>query len=154
MKDKFLLNPDITFLNHGSFGASPKSVFDDYQNWQLKLEKDPVQFVLKTGPKALDVSRKALANYINCEEQDVVYMPNPTTALNTVIRSLDLKEGDEILTSNQEYGALDRTWEFYCKRTGANYVHADITLPLVSKEKFLGTRHKKTVPKGAVFFSY
>ncbi len=152
MKDKFLLNPDITFLNHGSFGACPKPVFDEYQNWQLKLEKDPVQFMLKTGPEELNNSRKALADYINCNEQDLVYMPNPTTALNTVIRSLDLKEGDEILTSNQEYGALDRTWEFYCKHTGAKYIHADITLPLVSKEKYLEEFWKALTPKTKIIF--
>ena len=152
MKEQFLLNPDITFLNHGSFGACPKSVFEDYQNWQLKLEQDPVQFITNSGQKALDVSRKALADYIHCEEQDVVYMPNPTTALNTVIRCLDLKEGDEILTSNQEYGALDRTWEFYCKRTGAKYVHADITLPLVSKEKFLEEFWKALTAKTKIIF--
>ena len=152
MKDQFLLNPDITFLNHGSFGACPKPVFEDYQNWQLKLEQDPVQFITNTGQKALDTSRKALANYVNCEEQDIVYMPNPTTALNTVIRCLDLKEGDEILCSNQEYGALDRTWEFYCKKTGANYVHADITLPLISKEKFLEEFWKALTPKTKIIF--
>jgi len=152
MKDQFLLNPDITFLNHGSFGACPKPVFEDYQNWQLKLEQDPVQFTLKTGPEALTISRKVLADYINCEEQDVVYMPNPTTALNTVIRSLDLQDGDEILTSNQEYGALDRTWEFYCKRTGAKYVHANITLPLVSKEKYLEEFWKAITPKTKIIF--
>lgn len=151
-KEKFLLNPDITFLNHGSFGACPKVVFDDYQNWQRKLETDPVQFITKAGQAALNDSRKALANYINCHDQDIVYMPNPTTALNTIIKSLDLQEGDEILTTNQEYGALDRSWNFYCKKTGAKYVHANISLPLVSKEKFLEEFWKSLTPKTRVIF--
>jgi len=137
IKNHFNLNPDITFLNHGSFGACPKTVFKSYQDWQLKLEQDPVQFITNTGQKALNQSRKALANYIGCDDIDLVFMPNPTTALNTVISSLDLKEGDEILTSNQEYGALDRTWNFHCQKTGARYIHADISLPLISKEKYL-----------------
>ena len=152
IKQKFLLNPDITFLNHGSFGACPKDVFEDYQNWQRKLEADPVQFMTKTGQQTLNISRKALAHYINCNEQDIVYMPNPTTALNTVIRSLDLQEGDEILTTNQEYGALDRTWNFYCKKTGAKYVHADISLPLVSKEKFLEEFWSSLTAKTKIIF--
>lgn len=152
IKDQFLLNRDITFLNHGSFGACPKPVFEDYQTWQRKLEQDPVQFITKIGQEALNTSRQALANYINCNEQDLVYMPNPTTALNTIIKSLDLQEGDEILTTNQEYGALDRTWNFYCKKTGAKYIQADITLPLVSKEKFLEEFWKARTPRTKIIF--
>lgn len=139
-------------MNHGSFGACPKTVFEDYQNWQRKLESDPVQFITKTGQEALNISRKALSSYINCDEQDIVYMPNPTTALNTIIKNIDLKNGDEILTTNQEYGALERTWKFYCKKTGAKYVQADISLPLVSKEKFLAEFWKRLSPKTKVIF--
>lgn len=152
MKDYFLLNPKINFLNHGSFGACPKPIFQDYQNWQLKLEQDPVNFIVNEGPKALNTSRKALAEYINCNDQDVVYMPNPTTALNTVIISLDLSEGDEVLTTNQEYGALDRTWDFYCKKSGAKYVQANISLPLVSKEKFLEEFWAALTPRTKIIF--
>ncbi|MGB0390681.1 MAG: aminotransferase class V-fold PLP-dependent enzyme [Salibacteraceae bacterium] len=152
MKDNFLLNPKINFLNHGSFGACPKPIFQDYQNWQLKLEQDPVNFIVNEGPKALNTSRKALAEYINCNDQDLVYMPNPTTALNTVIKSLDLNEGDEVLTTNQEYGALDRTWDFYCKKSGAKYVQANISLPLVSKEKFLEEFWAALTPRTKIIF--
>lgn len=151
-KEKFHLNPEINYLNHGSFGACPKAVFADYQNWQLKLETDPLQFITKTGQQALNNSRKAMADYINCDELDIVFIPNPTTALNTIIRSLDLKEGDEILTTNQEYGALDKTWEYYCKNTGAKYIHADISLPLVSKEIFLEEFWKGLTPKTKIVY--
>ena len=152
IKEKFLLNPDITFLNHGSFGACPKVVFEDYQTWQRKLEQDPVQFITKTGQEALNLSRKALANYIHCDEQDIVYMPNPTTALNTVIKNLDLQVGDEILSTNREYGALDRTWKYYCNQTGAKYVQASISLPLVSQEQFLEEFWKALTPKTKIIF--
>jgi isopenicillin-N epimerase len=152
MKEKFLLNPEVHYLNHGSFGACPKSVFEDYQNWQLKLETDPLQFIVKTGQAALDRSRQAMADYIHCDEQDIVFMPNPTTALNTVIRSLDLQEGDEILTTNQEYGALDRTWDYYCTKSGAKYVRGNISLPLVSKEKFLEEFWKGLTPKTKIIY--
>ena len=152
IKDFFLLDPDITYLNHGSFGACPKYVFDDYQKWQRLLEMNPVQFITNTGQKALDVSRRALADYIDCHEQDLVFMPNPTTALNTVINSLDLSADDEILTTNMEYGALDRTWQFHCKRTGAKYIQAPISLPLTSKEKFLEEFWQHVSPKTKVIF--
>lgn len=152
MKQQFLLNPDITFLNHGSFGACPKPVFQNYQEWQLKLEQDPVQFITNTGQEALNESRKALANYIHCDHRDLIFMPNPTTALNTVIRSLKLEPGDEILTTNQEYGALDRTWNYYCEKSGAKYIHADISLPLTSKEQFLKDFWAALTPQTKVIF--
>jgi len=137
LKSLFLLDPKITFLNHGSFGACPKPIFEDYQRWQLLLEREPIQFITNTGIQYLNDSKKALATYINCNAEDLIYMPNPTTALNTVIKSLDLKAGDEILTTNQEYGALDRTWNYYCEKVGAKYIHQHIHLPLTSKENFL-----------------
>lgn len=137
LKSLFLLDPRITFLNHGSFGACPKPIFEDYQRWQLLLEREPIQFITNTGIQILDKSKKALATYVNCDASDLIYMPNPTTALNTVIKNLDLKVGDEILTTDQEYGALDRTWKYYCEKAGAKYIHQKISLPLTTKEAFL-----------------
>jgi len=137
LKNLFLLSPNITFLNHGSFGACPKFIFKDYQKWQLLLEQEPVQFITKTGVAYLEKSKEALAKYINCNKQDLIYTSNPTTAMNTIINSLDLKEGDEILTTDQEYGAMDRTWNYYCEKSGAKYITQKISLPLNSKEQFL-----------------
>lgn len=137
IKDQFLLDWNITFLNHGSFGACPKIVFEDYQKWQILLECEPIQFITSTGIQHLNDSKKALANYINCDPLDLVYMPNPTTALNTVIKNLNLKAGDEILTTNQEYGAMNRTWEYYCNKVGAKYIYQKISLPLIDKETIL-----------------
>jgi len=137
LKSLFLLDPSITFLNHGSFGACPKPIFEDYQKWQLLLEREPIQFITKNGVEYLNESKKALAKFVNCNSDDLIYMPNPTTALNTVIKNLDLKEGDEILTTNHEYGALDRTWRYYCEKVGAKYVQQKISLPLTTKEAFL-----------------
>lgn len=137
LKAQFLLHPDITFLNHGSFGACPKPVFEAYQQFQIELEAEPVQFITKTGLAYLKTSREALASFVHCDPLDLVYTTNPSTALNTVIRSLDLKPGDQILTTNQEYGAMDMTWRYYCKQTGAIYVQQEIPLPLHSKEAFL-----------------
>lgn len=137
MKDQFLLNPTINYLNHGSFGACPKEVFEKYQSYQTMLEADSVQFMTKVGPSLMDVSKKALADFIHCEEEDLIFVTNPSTAMNTIIKSLDLQEGDEVLTTNQEYGAVDRTWNFLMKKKGIKYVRANIQLPLISKEQFL-----------------
>ena len=137
LKSQFLLRPDITYLNFGSFGACPKPVFKDYQDWQLLLESEPVQFIADLGPSRLKTSREALAGYINCNADDVVYVTNPTYAINIIAKSLDLKEGDEILSTDLEYGALDRTWNYYCRQKKAKYVRQPISLPVTSKDAII-----------------
>ncbi|NDC42538.1 MAG: aminotransferase class V-fold PLP-dependent enzyme, partial [Chitinophagia bacterium] len=132
LKEQFLLRPDITFLNFGSFGACPRPVFDNYMQWQLLLEQEPVQFIAYEGVRYLQQSREALASYLNCDADDLVYVTNPTYAMNIVARSLPLQQGDEVLTTNLEYGAMDRTWQYYCKAKGASYVQAPIELPLTT----------------------
>lgn len=137
MKSQFLLNPEITFLNHGSFGACPKPIFDEYQRFQLELENEPVYFIQKKSAVYLKIARERLSKYIGCNDEDFFFTPNPTFAVNTIVRSLHLQDGDEILTTNHEYGAMDRTWNFYCKKTGAKYIRQNISLPVVSKEQIL-----------------
>jgi len=137
LKSQFLLDPSITYLNFGSFGACPRPVFKDYQDWQLLLESEPCQYIAVNGVNYLKTSRQALASFINCDADDVVYVTNPTYAMNIIARSLKLEEGDEILATNLEYGALDRTWNYYCNRSKARYVRQPIDLPVVSKEAIL-----------------
>lgn len=152
MKDLFLLDPKLTFLNHGSFGACPKSIFENYQSFQREMESDPVYFIQKKFAKHLAKAKDALANFIHCEADDFVFTPNPTVAINTIMRSLDLKEGDEILATNHEYGAMDRTWNFYCKKSGVKYVRQAITLPLISKEQIIEEFWKGRTSKTKVIF--
>jgi isopenicillin-N epimerase len=137
MKSQFLLDNNITFLNHGSFGACPKPIFEEFQRLQLELEREPVNFIQKKLPIYLKEAKKPLAKFIGCNEEDFFFTPNPTFAVNTIMRSLKLQAGDEILTTNHEYGAMDRTWNFYCKKSGAKYVRQEVSLPIVSKEQIL-----------------
>ena len=137
IKQQFLLRDDITYLNFGSFGACPKPVFEKYQQFQLELEQEPVQFITVNGLKYLETAREALANYLHCHKDDLVYVTNPSYAVNAVAKSFDLNPGDEILTSSLEYGACDKAWEYYCKKTGAIYVKQSISLPIKSKEEFV-----------------
>ncbi len=123
MRDLYNLDPSIHFLNHGSFGACPKPVFAAYQDWQLRLERQPVEFLGRRVNGLLAESRTALADYLHAAADDLVYFPNPTTAVNMVARSLIVRhgsgprlvEGDEVLTTDHEYGALDRTWDYACR---------------------------------------
>ncbi|WP_432672952.1 aminotransferase class V-fold PLP-dependent enzyme [Flavobacterium sp. SM2513] len=152
MKNLFLLNPELTFLNHGSFGACPKPVFESYQSFQREMELDSVHFIQKKFPEYLAKAKASLATFINCEANDFVFTPNPTVAINTVMRSLNLNEGDEILSTNHEYGAMDRTWHFYCKNSGVKYVRQPISLPIVSKEQILEEFWKGLTSKTKVVF--
>lgn len=103
----------------------------------MELEAEPVLFIQKKFPKYLKDAKAPLAQFIGCEAEDFFFVPNPTVAINTVMRSLQLNPGDEILATNHEYGAMDRTWNFYCKKSGAKYVRQHISLPVVSKEQII-----------------
>jgi isopenicillin-N epimerase len=96
-----------------------------------------VLFIVKTGMEYLQRSREALGKYLNIPADDVVYVPNPSHAVNLIAKSFDLKAGDEVLTTEWEYGACDRTFDYYCKKAGATLVRQPIPLPITSKEYFM-----------------
>ncbi len=137
LKDLFYLNPEITFLNFGSFGACPKPIIEDQRKWQMEMERNPVQFIAVRSLEYLQNSRKALADYIHCNANDLVFTPNPSYAMNIIAKSFALKAGDEILSTNLEYGAMDRTWNYYCRKSGAKFIRNVVSLPVVSKEQFI-----------------
>jgi isopenicillin-N epimerase len=130
LRREFLLDPEVAFLNHGSFGACPRPVFERYQSWQRELELEPVDFLARRLPGLLDEARSALAGYVGCAPQDLAFVQNATTGVNLAARSLDLRPGDEVLTTDLEYGACDLAWDWICKHTGAQYVRVPIPLPL------------------------
>lgn len=152
MKSLFQIDNSIAFLNHGSFGSCPKPIFEEYLRFQKELEMDPVNFIQVKQPQYLKTAKKALAQFIHCSENDFFFIPNPTVAINTVMRSLNLQPGDEILATNHEYGAMDRTWNFFCKKTGAKYIRQNITLPVQSKEELLEEFWKGYNDKTKVIF--
>jgi isopenicillin-N epimerase len=152
MKDLFLLDPEFTYLNHGSFGACPKPVFETYQDWQRRLERQPVALLGRQADELLAKSRAALADYLGCQHDDLVYFPNPTTAVNMIARSLKLSPGDEILTSDHEYGAMDRTWRFTCSKAGATYRQVAIPLPVTRHEEFVERFWSQVSPKTRIIF--
>lgn len=128
LRKDFLLDPTVTFLNHGSFGATPKPVFKEYQRWQRELELQPVEFLGRRYTDLMYASREALANYLSTRAENLVYVQNATIGLNIVARSLELKAGDEVLSTNHEYGALDRTWRFLSKEKGFVYINQKVDL--------------------------
>jgi isopenicillin-N epimerase len=112
VRDGFLLDPEVTYLNHGSYGACPVDVFEDYQAWQARLERDPHDFFVRRFDTELRSAREALAAFVGAGADDLVFVPNATSGLNAVLRSLRLEPKDEVLTTDHEYGAILRTLEF------------------------------------------
>lgn len=137
IKELFLLDPQVVFLNHGSFGACPKPVFETYQAWQKQLEQQPVHFLGREFDRLMLQARVALGLALRCDPQDLAYIPNATHALNCIARSIQLAPGDEVLTSSHEYGACDNTWQFITQKCGARYLHKQIPLPLLSPEEMI-----------------
>jgi isopenicillin-N epimerase len=147
LKEYFYLDPTIHFLNHGSFGSTPKPVFEAYQNWQLRLEAQPVLFLAREFDEFMRQSRQALGEYLNASADDLVYVPNATHGANIVARSLHLKPEDEILTTDHEYGACDYTWDFICGKMGAKYIHQSIPLPVNTAEEIVEQFWKGVTPQ-------
>jgi isopenicillin-N epimerase len=123
-RDLFLLDPEVVYLNHGSFGACPRPVFDVYQEWQRKLEREPVALLGRRLEAELAAVRAALAAYVGAPSESLALAPNATTALNTVLRSLRFDPGDEILTTEHEYGAIDLLLDYVSDRSGARVIRS------------------------------
>ena len=152
LKQHFLLDPEIHFLNHGSFGATPKPVFEAYQNWQARLERQPVKFLGREYDSLLKESRQALGAYLNADPDDLAYIPNATHGVNIIAHSLNLQPGDEILTTDHEYGACDYTWEFVCGKVGAKYIHQHIPLPLRTEDEIVEQFWQGITPRTKVVY--
>ena len=137
LRSKFILDREITFLNHGSYGSCPKPVFEAYQKYQTDLEIHPIKFMQEDVYRLLEISRESLSHYINCDKDDLIFVSNPTQAVGNVIHNISVNINDEILSTNLEYGACDRMWTYDSEQKGYKYIQAEITLPIEDKEIFL-----------------
>jgi isopenicillin-N epimerase len=131
---EYLLRPGMAFLNHGSFGACPRPVFEVYQRWQRELALQPVEFLARRLHDLLASARERLAAYVGTAADDLVFVPNATHGMNIVARSLRLGPGDEVLGTTHEYGAAERTWRFVCAQSGAVYRSQPIALPVTDAD--------------------
>lgn len=152
LKNLFLLDPQVTFLNHGSFGACPRPVMEIYHQWQHRLERQPVQFLANDLTAHLAHARQILGQLINAPAGDLVFVPNATYAVNLVARSLQLQEGDEVLATNHEYGACQFTWQFLSQKRGFRYVEQAIPLPVRSDEELVEQFWQGVTPRTKVIF--
>ena len=133
----WLLEPDIYFLNHGSFGATPRPVLEYQNQLRERLEAEPVRFFAKEWEGLLDEARNQLAWFLNIEANSLAFVPNATTGVNTVLRSLFFQPQDELLLTDHVYNACRNAVEFVAQRTGAKITIASIPFPLNSSEEIV-----------------
>lgn len=152
LRDQFLLDRDVIFLNHGSFGACPLPVFARYQEWQHELERQPVEFLGRRYDTLLNMARSQLAIYLNADVQNLIFVPNATAGLNLVGRSLPLGAGDDILTTDLEYGALDLMWDYVSGKTGVSIVRQPIPLPFEDADAIVDALWQGVTPRTRLIF--
>jgi isopenicillin-N epimerase len=152
LRSQFLLDNSVIYLNHGSFGATPLPVFESYQRWQRELEAQPTEFLGRRASGLMATARRSLADYLGTSADNLVYVSNATVGLNVVARSLKIGPSDEVLATNHEYGALDRTWRFLAKKQGFTYTNQAISLPVESKECFIEQLWRGVTSRTRVIF--
>ncbi|MBK7403900.1 MAG: aminotransferase class V-fold PLP-dependent enzyme [Phycisphaerales bacterium] len=130
----WLLNPEIAFLNHGSYGACPRPVLDAQDRYRDEMERELVKFFMIDVEPLLDRARQAVADFVGCDLQGLAFLPNVTQAVATVIDNLELRQGDEILVNDHEYSACISTFTKAAKRSGAHVVKASIPFPTPSAD--------------------
>lgn len=141
------LDPAITFLNHGSFGSCPRAVLDYQQGIRERLERQPVQFLVRELEPLWDSARHELAQFTGADADDLVFVTNATTGVNTILRSLRFSPGDELLVTNHEYNACRNALNDVAERTGARVIVADLPFPFQHEDQLVEPVLEKTSPR-------
>ena len=143
----WLLDPGSIFLSHGAFGACPRRVLGVQNEWRERLERQPLQFLVRELETHLDDARRALADFIGAEADDVVFVPNATAGVNTVLRSLTFQPGDELLVTDYAYNACRNALEFVAERSGARAVVARMSFPFRDEEELVAPILSSVTPR-------
>jgi isopenicillin-N epimerase len=137
MKENWLLDPSVAYLNHGSFGAAPRVVLEKQQELQRRMEKEPVLFLVRELEPLMDAVRTDLGRLIGATLDDLAYVPNATSGVNAVLRSLEFTRGDELLVTTQEYNACRNVLDYIASRSGARVKPIDIPFPIRSPQQVI-----------------
>jgi isopenicillin-N epimerase len=143
----WLLDSQIHFLNHGSFGATPIAVLEYQHALRERMEKQPVRFLARELERMLDLAREKLANFLESDAEDLVFIPNATTGINTVLRSLTFSSNDEILITNHTYNACRNAVQFVADRTSVKIVLASVPFPTESPQQVIDAVLEKVSAK-------
>lgn len=128
------LDPEVVFLNHGSYGACPRAVMTRRRELLDRSEAEPIRFMLHEAPSLMDRARRVLGALVGARPADLVFVPNVTIAVATISANLDLRPGDEVLVNTHEYPACLAIFERACAKAGATLVFADLPFPVKDEE--------------------
>ncbi len=145
--DEWMLDPAITFLNHGSFGACPRVVLRAQRELRDRLERRPGRFFDDDLEGLLDGARSELAAFLGGDPENLAFVQNATTGVNTVLRSLRFATGDELLTTNHEYNATINALRFAADRDGARVVVARVPFPVDGPDDVLAAILERVTPR-------
>lgn len=137
ISELWMLDPETAFLNHGSFGACPIAVLHTQQDFRNRLERQPLRFLGREFEALLDQAREALAAFVGASCEELVFVPNATTGVNAVLRSLTFSPNDELLTTSQEYNACRNALDFVASRSGATVIVAEVPYPIASPDQVI-----------------
>jgi len=137
VKHLFALDPTVTFLNHGSYGACPRAVIAAQQELRDRLEAEPVRFFTREYEPLLDAARGALGAFLHAQPDELAFVTNATTAVNTVLRSLTFDAGDELLITSHGYNACNNAARFVTEPRGAKVIVAHVPFPVASAEQIV-----------------
>jgi isopenicillin-N epimerase len=144
------LDPTVTYLNHGSFGACPAAVLELQSELRRQMELEPVDFLSAALPARLNVARDAVAGFLGAEAADLAFVANATAGVNAILRSLTFERGDELLITNHTYAACRKTVEFVAARTGAQVVVANLPFPVHDEESIVQAVLARVSPRTRV----
>jgi isopenicillin-N epimerase len=135
LRSHWLLEDGLAFLNHGSFGACPRAVMDEQSRLRAEMERNPVRFLWREIEGRLDAARAELARFIGADAEELAFVPNATTAVNAVLRSLELAPGDELIATDHGYNACGNVLAECARRSGAKVITARIPFPIAGPEQ-------------------
>jgi isopenicillin-N epimerase len=147
MKEHWLLDPAITYLNHGSFGATPIAVLAKQDEYRTQLEREPVRFMVRELEALLDDARAQLGAFVGADAEGIAFVPNATAGVNAVLRSLDIDQNDEILLSTHEYNATRNAAEFVAQLAGAKVIAAEVPFPIASPDEVIASVLERVTPR-------
>jgi len=145
--DLWPLDSSVAYLNHGSFGACPRAILEKQAELRARLEREPMDFLVRHAPALYAEARAALGQFVGADPDDLAFVPNATTGVNAVVRSLSFSPGDEILTTDHAYGACKKTLDYVASRAGARVIIAKVPFPLAGDDDVLGPVLAAVTPK-------
>jgi isopenicillin-N epimerase len=150
LRDAFLLEPGIAYLTHGTYGATPRVVLAAAEGWRRRLEAQPVRFMQSELPPLLRKAAARLAAFMGAKGEDLVFVENATAGVNAILRSLDFRPGDELLTTTHVYGAVRKTMQYVAARSGAVVVEAPVPFPVSGEDEIVAAVTQRFSPKTRV----